>query len=279
MSGQAQRQLDEARAERRKSKFECAQRNAGGVFMSDLGNLSQCMVDSDVAANGRARRLRGKALVASISLEVVVIAGVLLWPLATLGVLTPQLVLTPIPPYHGEQNSPPATHRPSEPPVSDRRNAAARFLFQPPRIPSHVADTADPEPPGIDTNPDPFAQSGPSVGIPGGNEIGREIEIARPEPKSKPRMVSLGLMDASLVHRVQPEYPRIATLTRLSGSVVLRAVIGIDGEVHEIEVLSGNPILADAARAAVRQWRYRPTLLNGQAVEVETQITVNFVLD
>jgi periplasmic protein TonB len=247
--------------------------------MSDLGNLSQCMVDSDAAANGRARRLRGKALVASISLEAVVIAGVLLWPLVTLGVLTPQLVLTPIPPYRGEQNPRPAAHRPSEPPVTDRRNAAARALFQPPRIPSHVADTPDPEPPGIDTGGDPSAQLVPSVGIPGGNETGREIEIPRPETKSKPRMVSLGLMDASLVHRVQPEYPRIAKLTRLSGTVLLRALIGTDGEVHEIEVLSGNPILAEAARAAVRQWRYRTTLLHGQAVEVETQITVNFVLD
>ena len=92
-------------------------------------------------------------------------------------------------------------------------------------------------------------------------------------------MVSLGVMDASLIHRVQPDYPPIAKLMRLSGTVVLRAVIGTDGEVRQIEVLSGNPILAEAARAAVRQWRYRPTLLDGQAVEVETQVTVNFVLD
>jgi protein TonB len=92
-------------------------------------------------------------------------------------------------------------------------------------------------------------------------------------------MVSFGVMDASLIHRVQPDYPPIAKLMRLSGSVLLLAVIGTDGEVHEIEVLSGNAILADAARAAVRQWRYRPTLLSGQAVEVETQITVNFVLE
>jgi protein TonB len=85
-------------------------------------------------------------------------------------------------------------------------------------------------------------------------------------------------MDGSLIHRVEPDYPRIAIITRLSGTVVLRATIGTDGEVHGIEVLSGNPILAEAARAAVRQWRYRPTLLDGQPVEVETQITVNFVL-
>jgi len=247
--------------------------------MSDLGNLWQCMVDSDAAANKRARRLRGKALLASISLETVVIVGVLLWPLATLGVLSPQLILTPVPPYHGEQNLRSAPHRPSERPTPDRRNAAARLFFQPPRIPSHVPDRADSGPPSIDEIGEVIGQPGSAAWVPGGSENGPGSPIARPEPKSKPRMVSLGLMDASLVHRVQPEYPRIATLTRLSGTVLLRAVIGTDGEVHEIEVLSGNPILAEAARTAVRQWRYRPTLLDGQAVEVETQITVNFVLE
>jgi TonB family protein len=86
-------------------------------------------------------------------------------------------------------------------------------------------------------------------------------------------------MEALLVNRVKPEYPSIAKTIGLSGTVLLRAVIGTDGEVHSLEVLSGNPILAQAAYAAVRQWRYRPTQLDGQAVEVETQITVNFVLE
>jgi periplasmic protein TonB len=247
--------------------------------MSDLGNLSQCMVDSDAASNKRARRLRGKALVASLSLEVVVIAAVLLWPLVTLGVLSPELTLTPLPPYHGEHNSRPAPpHQTEHHPVVPR-NVTDRPVFQPPVIPPHVVDNADPEPPGAETYGDSAGQPGPSAEIPGGSETGPTIQIARPAPAGKPRMVSLGVMDASLTHRVQPDYPRIAKLMRLSGSVVLRAVIGTDGEVHEIEVLSGNPILAEAARAAVQQWRYRPTLLSGQAVEVETQVTVNFVLD
>jgi protein TonB len=247
--------------------------------MSDLGNLSQCMVDSDSAANGRARILRGKALAASLALEAVVIAAVLLWPLVTLGVLPPQLLLTPVQPYHGEQNSRPARPHQNNHPISNLRYIADRRVFQPPRIPSRTADASDPEPPGIDTVGDPSMQAGSPDWIPGGDNAGRRIEIARPEPARKPRMVNVGVMDASLVHRVQPEYPAIARKIRLSGTVVLRAVIATDGEVHEIEILSGNPILAEAARAAVRQWRYRPTLLNGQAVEVETQITVNFVLN
>ena len=64
----------------------------------------------------------------------------------------------------------------------------------------------------------------------------------------------------------------------VSGTVQLRAMIGMDGRIRELEVLSGNAFLQPAAVAAVREWRYRPTLLNGQAVEVETLITVNFVL-
>jgi TonB family protein len=65
----------------------------------------------------------------------------------------------------------------------------------------------------------------------------------------------------------------------LQGTVRLRAIIGKDGSVSELEVLSGNPILVQAAVAAVREWRYRPTRLNNEAVEVETYITVTFVLE
>jgi periplasmic protein TonB len=244
--------------------------------MSDLGNLAQCMMDSDAAANGRARRLRGKALLVSLSLEAIVIAGVLLWPLVTLGVLTPQLMLTPVPPYRGDQISRPAPPHPN-PHGATQHSPVAPPLLQPPSIPSHVTDGPDPQPLG-DPSEILTGQAGPSIGIPGGSDTGPMVEIARPAPASKPRKVSVGVMDASLIRRVTPEYPSIAKTIRLSGSVLLRAVIGTDGEVHEAEVLSGNPILAAAALAAVRQWRYRPTLLDGQAVEVETQITVNFVL-
>ena len=86
-------------------------------------------------------------------------------------------------------------------------------------------------------------------------------------------------MEAMLVHRVLPEYPAPAKWIHLAGTVVLRATIGTDGTVRNLITVSGNPILTQAARSAVQQWRYRPTMLNGQAVEVETEITVNFVLN
>ena len=86
-------------------------------------------------------------------------------------------------------------------------------------------------------------------------------------------------MDGSLVRRVQPEYPVIARAIHLSGTVRIHAIIGVDGRVREVRVLSGSPILAKAAEAAVWQWIYEPTRLNGEPVEVETFVTVNFVLN
>jgi periplasmic protein TonB len=85
-------------------------------------------------------------------------------------------------------------------------------------------------------------------------------------------------MESALIHRVEPLYPRIAISMHLSGTVQLRAIIATDGSVQNLEVLSGSPILARAAEDAVRQWRYRPTLLSGVPVEVETYVTVTFVL-
>jgi protein TonB len=86
------------------------------------------------------------------------------------------------------------------------------------------------------------------------------------------------VMEAALLNKVQPQYPVAARLTHLAGTVRLHAIIGKDGRVRNVEVLSGNPILAQAALAAVREWRYRPTELNHEIVEVETEITVNFIL-
>jgi protein TonB len=91
--------------------------------------------------------------------------------------------------------------------------------------------------------------------------------------------MSEGVMAAMLVNRVEPQYPRMAIAAHISGTVHLRALIGKDGTVRELEVVDGNPLLAQAAKAAVQNWRYQPTRLNGEPVEVETYVTVNFVLN
>ena len=85
-------------------------------------------------------------------------------------------------------------------------------------------------------------------------------------------------MEGNLIRRVQPIYPPIARSAGIQGSVLLRAVIGRDGSIEKMQVLSGHPLLVKAAVDAVSQWLYRPYYLNDQPVEVETQVTVNFVL-
>jgi TonB family protein len=123
-----------------------------------------------------------------------------------------------------------------------------------------------------------FGRNGSGPLIPGGNTIGPPIEIAPPKENKLPLHVSQGVMEARLVHRVQPEYPMPAKILHLAGTVELEAIIGTDGSIRQLEVLSGNPILAKAACDAVQQWRYQPTRLSGQPAEVETHITVSFVM-
>jgi protein TonB len=79
-----------------------------------------------------------------------------------------------------------------------------------------------------------------------------------------------------LLKKVEPAYPRVAQLASVSGVVKLHAIIAKDGSIQSLSVISGHPLLAPAAVEAVRQWRYRPYRLNGEVVEVETFITVNF---
>ncbi len=108
----------------------------------------------------------------------------------------------------------------------------------------------------------------------------RGITVNKPaEPKAVAPIVISHVDEALLIHRVQPQYPEIARVARIQGPVVLRAIIARDGTIRAAEVLSGHPVLARAALDAVRQWRYRPYSLGGHPVEVDTQITVNFILN
>jgi TonB family protein len=85
-------------------------------------------------------------------------------------------------------------------------------------------------------------------------------------------------VDDSLVYRVEPEYPEQARQQRIQGAVVLETRINPDGTVKDLKVVSGQPLLADAAMAAVKQWRFRPHSVNGRQVEMQTRITIKFTL-
>jgi periplasmic protein TonB len=127
--------------------------------------------------------------------------------------------------------------------------------------------------PGIDLGPG----TGPGAGVVRGLGDGMPIVIpARPAPV-KPLLVS-HWAEGNLIHRVQPVYPPLARQVRIQGTVELRAIVSKAGTIENLTVVSGHPMLVKSAMEAVRQWRYRPYLLNGDPIEVETDVTVNFVL-
>lgn len=99
-----------------------------------------------------------------------------------------------------------------------------------------------------------------------------------PAPPARPPRITV-LQMAEPIQRVQPVYPPIARASRISGTVELMGVLGTDGHIHEIKVISGHPFLSKAAVDAVMQWVYRPTILNGQPVEVQAPISVRFILN
>lgn len=90
--------------------------------------------------------------------------------------------------------------------------------------------------------------------------------------------ISQGITKGLLIHRVEPPYPALARQARVQGEVILKAVINTNGQIQDLQLVSGHPMLVPSAIEAVRQWRYKPYLLNGQPVEVETTITVIFQL-
>jgi TonB family protein len=253
--------------------------------MNMRDGFSQCLVDGDEQSFGKARRIRQKALLASIIFEAALVAALLLWPLITLGKLPRQFFVTPAPPYHGGSAAAPAPSRGNPTNHPDGHAKLPPIMVQPPSIPPHVQESPSDEAPGISSGFGPGSTNVPGGGadsgdlLPGGSDSGPAIPVRPAAAPEKPRPMSEGVMEAALTHRVQPEYPTAAKLMHLQGTVRLRAIIGKDGSVSELEVLSGNPILVQAAVVAVREWRYRPTRLNNETVEVVTYITVNFILD
>lgn len=132
------------------------------------------------------------------------------------------------------------------------------------------------------TNPDEVKPPGPGTGgesnnlpgnlLPTGPATGTNVPLG-------PKRVVSQLTEAQLLNKVEPIYPRLAVLSGVQGQVLLHAIIARNGTIQSLNVISGPPLLIRAATEAVSQWRYRPYVLNGEAVEVETFITVNFRKD
>jgi protein TonB len=155
-------------------------------------------------------------------------------------------------------------------------------LVQPKAIPKDVKIIKEDAP-----EMDAGVQGGVPGGVPGGSMggvIGGVIGGmggAPPPPRPTQTRIKQGgqVQAAMIINRVQPVYPPLARQTRISGTVRLHAIIGKDGSVQQLEVISGHPLLVQSALDAVRQWRYRPTLLNSEPVEVDTTIDVIFSLN
>lgn len=114
--------------------------------------------------------------------------------------------------------------------------------------------------------------------IPGAGSGGGANVVIPPPPPSFHETRRSVMMEGSLIHRVDPPYPTLARSMGVQGMVVLTAIVTRQGTVEHVRIVSGHPLLVKAARDAVLQWRYRPYVLNGEAIEVDTQITVNFIL-
>ena len=198
--------------------------------------------------------------------------------------LTSFLVAPPPPP---PPPPPPAPAPPKIVKVIPRQFDAGR-LMAPKTIPKDIAQIREEELP-------PPSSAGVVGGVPGGVSaggvlggiIGAVPSAAPPPPppvkkeeNKTPQRIRVGgnVQAANLIRKITPVYPPLAKQARIQGTVRFTAIIGKDGTIQNLQLVSGHPLLVEAARQAVSQWQYKPTLLNGEPVEVVTQIDVNFTL-
>jgi len=228
------------------------------------------------------RRRKGAALFSFI-LQGLIVGVLVLLPLWFLDTLPAQqlvtfLVAPPPPP----PPPPPAAPMKVVPMVSQIVNGQ---LLAPSNIPKTVKMIKEEEAPPPATG----VAGGVVGGVPGGQSggvIGSLISAANhsstaPKPEEIPKrlVVSQGVSLGMLQSQVEPVYPMIARRARVQGRVTLRAVISAQGTIESLQVIDGHPMLVSAALDAVKQWRYKPYMLSGQPVEVETTVFVNFHID
>ena len=234
--------------------------------------------DSLVESSGKLAARHPFATVVSFAGQIIALSALLLLSLLYTETLPTQRWINVL------QAPPPPPSAPAPRSVaiaSNRSGAVSDALVVPSEIPKSIGmvrtqRTAPGTPPsGI---------AGDILGSVPENSIGIVNSLLRPATPVLPRLapqkvrVSSGVAEGMLIHQVKPPYPVAAKMARVEGSVALQAVIGKDGSIQNLRVISGHPLLTSAALEAVKQWRYKPYYLNGEPVEVETQIVVNFLL-
>jgi TonB family protein len=239
------------------------------VSGDELGVLNGCLVDGDPEQETRQRKIRRRALILSVALQGLVIAAIVLLPLFGKPGRIALANVTPLPPYYSRPAPRPAKDVQPRRPDSTCRSCAPRSIS--PVIVFHDPPRAD------DAQGEPRFDG---IEIPGAMAPPLDVRplTAPPPPRTevaRPRFVHMTHIDqAMLTHRVEPVYPTLARQIGRSGRVELRAIIAADGTIQSLEAVAGDPIFYQSALQAVRQWRYTPTLLNGQQVQVDTYITV-----
>jgi len=219
--------------------------------------------------------------------QVVVIAVLILIPLIYTQSLPAAMMTTLImaPPPPPPPPPPPAVQKVQivKPVVRLMHNGE---LVAPRAIPKEVKMIKEEEMPpdvssvGIEGGVPGGVEGGSSGGVMGGILGGIPSAAPPPPPKQTPQRIRLGgnVEQAKLISQPMPVYPQLARQARIQGTVVLHAIISKDGRIEELSVISGHPLLVQAAKDAVQQWRYQPTLLNGEPVEVDTTISVTFTM-
>jgi protein TonB len=236
--------------------------------------------DSLVESGGRLRSKRGLTTFISFSLQILLVAVLVLIPLIYTEALPRQQLMTFLvaPPPPPPPPPPAAAPTPVKKIVSEIVNGQLRT---PTKIPQKIQKVVEEETPA-----NVGVVGGVPGGVPGGSAggvLGGVLAATNaPPPKiAAPQKirVSAGVAEGNLVNKVQPVYPAIAKTARIQGTVVIQATISKNGTIENAHVVSGHPMLAQSALNAVREWRYRPYMLSGEPVEVETTINVNFTLN
>ena len=247
-----------------------------------LGSLRGCLVEGDAEQRRGARRVRRRALIISIALQTAFLAALILVPLFGKTQRIAFAYATPVPPYSPYRNAPanPGAPRPHPNGPQNPCHFCAPHDISPTIVTRELnssgqrTDNSPPE--GIGDGP-PGAPDGL---IPLGDARQRVLPPASTErPVTRPRVVQVTNLDpAMLIHRVEPLYPALARQIHKEGRVELRAIIGTDGSIQSLQIVTGDPLFDLSAKEAVAQWRYRPTILNGQPVEIDTYITVVYTM-
>lgn len=251
---------------------------SGPSPQNDFGSLQSCFVEGSGEQRVRERRTRRRALVLSIAVQSAILSAIILTPLFG----KPERLayaMIPIPPYY-HSNAPehPQT-APTQPRGRhDRNSCSPCYTPIAPNLPVPI-DNAPPPEPTVGIGPSD-GRNGPQppwgIRIDDGRSQPERPADARPQTPRRLRLTHLE--QAMLLQRVEPVYPPLARQIHREGQVVLHALIATDGTIQSLQVVSGDPLFLQSALDAVRQWRYRPTFLNGQPVEIDTQITVIYSL-